>query len=198
MNTLKNMAVTMTLAAVALSGAALAREPGDRGERNRDRVEQSDIDREARRAERRAERRASDDDIVVREGRRANRAERRAERRATERREQRRHRVDNDRYARYGRVDRRQDKQRARIVQGRHSGELTRGEAHRLKKQQKKINRMERRFSRDGYLSARERYRLERAQDRASRRIARLKHNDVYRGSGHRYAYGRSSYKRRW
>ena len=189
MNTLKNIAVTMTLAAVALSGAALAREPGDRGERNRDRVEQSDIDREARRAERRAERRASDDDVVVREGRRAHRAERR---------EQRSHRVDDDRYARYGRVDRRQDKQRSRIIQGRRSGELTRGEAHRLKKQQKKINRMERRFSRDGYLSARERYRLERAQDRASRRIARLKHNDVYRGSGHRYAYGRSSYKRRW
>jgi hypothetical protein len=194
MNTLRNIAVTMTLAAVALSGAALAREPGDRGERNRDRVEQSDIDREARRAERRAERRASDDDVVVREDRRANRAERRAR----ERREQRRHRVSYDRHDRYGRVDRRQDRQHARIVQGRHSGELTRGEARRLKKQQKKINRMERRFSRDGYLSARERYRLELAQDRASRRIARLKNNHVYRGSGHRYAYGRSSYKRRW
>ena len=194
MNTLRNIAVTMTLAAVALSGAALAREPGDRSERNRDRVEQSDIDREARRAERRAERRASDDDVVVREGRRA-------ERHASERREQRRHRVSydrHDRHDRYGRVDRRQDKQRARIVQGRHSGDLTRGEARRLKKQQQKINRMERRFSRDGYLSGRERYRLELAQDHASRRIARLKNNHVYRGSGHRYAYGRSSYKRRW
>jgi hypothetical protein len=194
MNTLRNIAVTMTLAAVALSGAALAREPGDRSERNRDRVEQSDIDREARRAERRAERSASDDDVVVREGRRA-------ERHASERREQRRHRVSydrHDRHDRYGRVDRRQDKQRARIVQGRHSGDLTRGEARRLKKQQQKINRMERRFSRDGYLSGRERYRLELAQDHASRRIARLKNNHVYRGSGHRYAYGRSSYKRRW
>ena len=190
MNTLRNIAVTMTLAAVALSGAALAREPGDRSERNRDRVEQSDIDREARRAERRAERRASDD-AVVREGRRA-------ERRASERREQRRHRVNTDRHDRYGRVDRRQDKQRSRIVQSRRSGELTRGESRRLKKQQKKIHRMERRFSRDGYLSGRERYRLERAQDHASRRIARLKHNDVYRGSGHRYAHGRSAYKRRW
>ena len=191
MNTFRNIAVTKTLAAVALSGAALAREPGDRSERNRDRVEQSDIDREARRAERRAERRASDDDVVVREGRRT-------ERRASERREQRRHRVNYDRHDRYGRVDRRQDRQRARIVQGRHSGELTRGESRRLKKQQKKIYRMERRFSRDGYLSGRERYRLERAQDHASRRIARLKNNHVYRGSGHRYAYGRSSYKRRW
>ena len=65
-------------------------------------------------------------------------------------------------------------------------------EARRLKKQQRKIGRMERRFNANGYLSGRERYRLE----RASRRIARLKHNDIYRGSGHRYAYGR--YVQKW
>ena len=185
MHTARNILIILTLAAIGLSGTAQAAEKGKKNRMERNRFEQSD--RNLRRAERRAV-----DDVAVRDGRRA---ERRAERRAAERREQRRHSINHDRY---GRVDRRQDKQRTRIVQGRRSGELTRGEARRLKKQQRKINRMERRFSSDGYLSGRERYRLERAQDRASKRIARLKHNDVYRGSGHRYAYGRSSYKRRW
>ena len=94
----------------------------------------------------------------------------------------------------YDRVDRRQERQRARLIQGRRSGELTRGEFRRLKKQQRRIERMERRFSSDGFLSGRERRRLERAQDRASRRIARLKHNDIYRG--HRYAYSHAD--RHW
>jgi len=88
----------------------------------------------------------------------------------------------------YGQVERRQERQRVRIAQGRRFGELSRGEFRRLKKQQRKIARMERRFSSDGHLSGKERRRLERAQDRASRRIARFKHNDIYRGSGDRYA----------
>ena len=143
MITVRNIVVTMTLAAIALSGAAQARGNGDR----------DGMQRDSTRVEQRAERRASGD----RDG--------------------------------YDRVDGRQDRQRARLIQGRRSGELTRGEFRRLKKQQKKIGRMERRFSRDGYLSGKERRRLERVRDRASRHIAHAKHNDVYGDSGRRYAH---------
>jgi len=174
MNTLRNILVTMTLAAIAVSGSAQAREKGnkDRGFRDGTRVEQ--------RAERRAERRP----VADRQSRRENR---------------RRDYSDN-----HGRVDRRQDRQRARIKQGRRSGELSRGELRRLNKQQRKIGRMERRFNSDGHLLGKERRRLERAQDRASKRIARMKHNDVYRGSGRRYAqshgygYGRGYSRYGW
>jgi hypothetical protein len=159
MNTVRNIVVSITLAAIAMSGAAQARGNGDRDGTRRDDT----------RVEQRAERRASRDRAGI-DG--------------------------------YDRVDRRQDRQRARLIQGRRSGELTRGEFRKLKKQQRKIGRMERRFSSDGFLSGKERRRLERAQDRASRRIARLKHNDIYRGSGNRYTHWnkdrRGAYKRRW
>ena len=150
MNTVRNIVVTMALAATALSGTVQARGNGDR-----DRMQHDNT-----RFEQRAERRASRDH------------------------------AGNDSY---DRVDRRQDRQRARLIQGRRSGELTRGEFRRLKKQQQKIARMERRFSWDGYLSGKERRRLERAQDRASRHIAHAKHNNLYRGSGRRYAHSYGS-----
>ena len=158
MRTLTNIIVTTTLAAIAMSGIAQARSLDREGHSQRDTT----------RIERRAERRAVKDAVSDRE---------------THRENHRHNRGDG-----YGRVDRRQAKQRARIAQGRRTGELSRTELRRLKRQQQKISRMERRFSSDGYLSDRERHRLERVQDRASRLIARLKHNDVYRGSGHRYA----------
>lgn len=92
------------------------------------------------------------------------------------------------------RVDRRQDRQHARIHHGLRSGELNRHEAHRLRKQQRRIDRMERRFSADGRLTRPERRRLTRALDRASERIHRYKHNDRYRHRDlyerpHRYSY---------
>lgn len=159
MNTVRNIVVTMALAATALSGTVQARGNGDR-----DRMQHDNT-----RVEQRAERRALRDH------------------------------AGNDSY---DRVDRRQDRQRARLIQGRRSGELTRGEFRKLKKQQRKIGRMERRFSSDGFLSGKERRRLEHAQDHASRRIARLKHNDIDRGSRNRYAHWnkdrRGAYKRRW
>lgn len=158
MSTWRNIIVTTTLATIAMSGIAQARGADGKGHY------QGDFTRVERRAERRAAKDLVSDRKTFRENRRQDRGDG------------------------YGRVDRRQEKQRARIAQGRRSGELSRAELRRLKKQQKKISRMERRFSADGYLSGRERRRLERAQDRASRRIARLKHNDIYRGSGHRYA----------
>ncbi|MCB1856778.1 MAG: hypothetical protein KDI63_00800 [Gammaproteobacteria bacterium] len=80
------------------------------------------------------------------------------------------------------RVDSRQDRQWSRIRAGRESGALTRGETRMLRKDQKEISRMERRFERDGRLDKRERRILNRAQNRASDRIYRAKHNDRERG----------------
>ncbi|MCP3866845.1 MAG: hypothetical protein GY703_01855 [Gammaproteobacteria bacterium] len=99
---------------------------------------------------------------------------------------------------------RRQINQRARILEGRESGSLTRREMIRLRQDQKKIRRMVRRFSQDGYLTPREQHKLNKAQDRASRRIARAKHNDRVRGnhpsrndgSGHEFGY--SHWKLYW
>lgn len=75
------------------------------------------------------------------------------------------------------RVDRREHRQHARIRHGVRSGELTRGEAMRLRAGQVHVRRMELRAKADGRVGSRERARLERAQDRQSRHIYRLKHN---------------------
>lgn len=75
------------------------------------------------------------------------------------------------------RVDHRQERQDQRIDQGVTSGELTRPEAHRLRREQRHVARLERRSEADGTLSRREALRLEKAQDRSSRHIARAKHD---------------------
>ena len=75
------------------------------------------------------------------------------------------------------RIDRREARQHARIVDGIHSGRLTRVEAARLRAGQRHVHRAERRIERDGVVTLRERARLERMQDRQSRVIHRLKHN---------------------
>jgi hypothetical protein len=89
---------------------------------------------------------------------------------------------------RHDRLEQRLDRQHWRIKQGVRSGELTRKEAKRLRKQQRHIARMENRFARDGHLDRHERRTLRRELDAASDRIYRLKHNDSYRG---RYADGK-------
>jgi hypothetical protein len=76
-------------------------------------------------------------------------------------------------------VNRRQVKQRKRIKQGLKSGELTKGEASTLVKQQKRINKFERKVKSDGYISKKEEKRLDTMQDRASKKIFRKKHNDI-------------------
>lgn len=83
------------------------------------------------------------------------------------------------------RIDRRQANQRARINDGRDSGSLTRREMGRLRGDQRRIRHMERHFARDGRIDRWERRALRHAQNRASRRIARAKHNRRYRGNGH-------------
>src|SRR5262245_31921387 len=79
------------------------------------------------------------------------------------------------------RVDRREARQHARIQQGVRSRELTPGEAVKLRAGQAHVRGMERRAKADGVVTPRERVRLNHAQNRQSRRIARLKHNDRVR-----------------
>ena len=75
------------------------------------------------------------------------------------------------------RVDNRQARQSDRITQGVESGQLTVREQARLEKQQRHINRLERRTEADGNVTANEAVRVERAQDRASRQIRHNKHD---------------------
>ena len=90
------------------------------------------------------------------------------------------------RFGRY--VDMRQTRQRHRIKNGIESGELTRKEAKRLQRQQRKIARLEEKFSSDHYFSRKERRILKEKLDKASRSIYRKKHND--RDMYKRYATG--------
>lgn len=72
----------------------------------------------------------------------------------------------------------RQRNQRVRIAEGVQSGELTRGEARRLDRQQDRLHREIRRDRVDGGgLTRRERAKIEAKQDGASRRIMRQKHD---------------------
>jgi hypothetical protein len=75
------------------------------------------------------------------------------------------------------RVDRREVRQQSRIAQGAHDGQLNRREVRSLKAGQRHIRRMERRAKADGKVTRAERRHLNRAQNRQSRHIYRLKHN---------------------
>lgn len=82
------------------------------------------------------------------------------------------------------RADKRQGRQGARIRQGVKSGELTKGETRKLRRQQGHIRRAEKRMQNDGQMTKREKARLERMQDRASKNIHRKKHNERERNAG--------------
>ena len=82
-----------------------------------------------------------------------------------------------------GRGFNRQLNQNQRIFQGINSGELTRGEARRLLRQQHRIEKYIRIAWADGTLTRKERVRLERQQNKASRKIYRLKHNNRCRNT---------------
>jgi hypothetical protein len=79
------------------------------------------------------------------------------------------------------RTTHRQVHQHERIAQGRHSGELTRGEAIHLNRQQKMIRHDKRMAMADGLISPRERHIISREQHHANRSIYRMKHNNRYR-----------------
>lgn len=74
-------------------------------------------------------------------------------------------------------INGRQHREQQRIKQGIRSGELTRLEARRLGTEQARIRAYERYARRDGYISPRERARLDRGMDRAGRHIYRQKHD---------------------
>ena len=75
-------------------------------------------------------------------------------------------------------VDGREHRQRGRIREGVQSGELTRHEAARLRREQAQIRREERRYRATGDgLSRRERRDLQRDLNHSSRHIRRQKHD---------------------
>lgn len=78
-------------------------------------------------------------------------------------------------------IDQRQANQERRIDQGIASGELTEREANRLNRQQDRIDKMENNAKADGVVTKKERAKIHAAQDRASRNIARQKHDRQHR-----------------
>ena len=74
-------------------------------------------------------------------------------------------------------IDQRQTNQEQRIDQGIASGQLNEREVNRLNKQQGHINKMEDKAKSDGVVAKREKAKIEHAQNRASRHIAREKHD---------------------
>ena len=82
--------------------------------------------------------------------------------------------------------EKRLERQENRIEHGIRKGELTRHEAGKLRKRQRKVERMFERFDKDGRLNRKERQKLQAALDRNGRTIKRLKHNDRRRDRGSR------------
>ena len=74
-------------------------------------------------------------------------------------------------------IDQRQANQEKRIDQGIASGQLNQRETNRLEREQNRINRMEDRAKSDGVVTNKERAKIGAAQNRASRHIAREKHD---------------------
>ncbi len=74
-------------------------------------------------------------------------------------------------------IQQREQNQERRIDQGVASGQLTPKEAGRVEAQQAKIKQDEARMKADGNLTKKERAKLTREQNRASRNIYRKKHN---------------------
>ena len=87
----------------------------------------------------------------------------------------------------------RMERQHERIQSGIESGALTRKEAGKLKKQQRKNRSMVRKFREDDVLSRKERRILGRRLDKTSDRIREYRHNDSYRHTD-RYAF-RDTYR---
>ena len=87
-----------------------------------------------------------------------------------------------------GKIRKRMKRQKKRIRKGIESGQLTRKEAKKLRRQQRRIGDLHRDYRSDGHLSRTERRDLTERLDRASDRIYRLKHNDRKRGDRY-YSY---------
>lgn len=78
-------------------------------------------------------------------------------------------------------VDKRQQNQKVRIKEGVKNGELTTKETKQLAKQQAHIRKMERKAKSDGVVTLKEKARIQKAQNKASRNIKRKKNNQISR-----------------
>lgn len=78
-------------------------------------------------------------------------------------------------------IDKRQQAEEQRIGQGQASGQLTRREAHRLERQQARINQAEGAAKADGQVTRGERKRLHAMQGQAGKNIHRQKHDRQHR-----------------
>ncbi len=74
-------------------------------------------------------------------------------------------------------VDRREHRQKQRIKEGVRSGELTKGEAKKLRAEQKEIRAKERAMKSDGVLTKEERKDLHQDLNESSKNIAEEKHD---------------------
>lgn len=83
---------------------------------------------------------------------------------------------------RQAQVERRADRQQARIAQGAASGQLAPRETRTLEKREAKLNGDIAAAEADGKVTAREQAKLNREENRDSRRIFRKKHNDRIAG----------------
>lgn len=79
------------------------------------------------------------------------------------------------------RDQKREVKQETRIHQGVESGELTKEEAHRLRKGQRKVDHMQRQAMKDGVVSPEEKAKIEAMQDVQSKKIYNQKHDEQKR-----------------
>lgn len=74
-------------------------------------------------------------------------------------------------------IDKHEANQEQRIKDGRQSGELTKHEAHKLKAQQKSVDRAQAKAAADGTVTAEERQAIRKKQDKAGKAIYRQKHD---------------------
>jgi len=83
-------------------------------------------------------------------------------------------------------LDKRQDKQQARIAQGVNNGELTKKETARMVKGQVQLQRMENRVKSDGVITGIERARLQQKANKESAKIYRNKNDKQKRPKARR------------
>lgn len=93
-------------------------------------------------------------------------------------------------------VDRRQAGQRGRIKQGWQAGNLSGREVSRLRRDQRRIGKLERRFGADGHYTRHERRVLKGALDHSSKRIWRMKHNRHGWKRGRGWKHGHRKHRR--
>lgn len=81
-------------------------------------------------------------------------------------------------------IQERRHMQQARIRQGEKSGQLTKGEARHIEKQEHAVNKEERQMRKEdgGKLTPQDRAKLNRQQNHLSKEIYKDKHNDRKRG----------------